>query len=153
METRVIDEFIKDKDIFKYLTDYVLKVPHFFTNQSMPGTSFFYESPLDPYNPFHDLLFAKFCCIYNPNKSVLVLDRMYLNIQHIGMTGTYHRDDGDVTGLVFIRGSGSFEIKGETEFEFVPNRLIIFDKSKFHRGNAPVQGGPRVTLAFKCRLV
>lgn len=58
---------------------------------------------------------------------------MYLNIHHKEMPGSWHLDDGDgtnVTCLLMVQGSGSFEIRRETIVDFVPNRFIVFDASK-----------------------
>ena len=80
--------------------------------------------------------------------------RVYTNLHYTNMGGMYHQDDGDFT-FIYMPSKGlksdeaSFEIKDEGKFEYKFNRLIGFDANKFHKGNAPKQNLPRITLAFK----
>jgi len=85
--------------------------------------------------------------------------RVYANIQFPGMDGVMHVDDGDMTAIYMVTetlspGNGSFEYieDGQHEsIEFVQNRLILFEGNK-HKGMAPKEGSPRVTMAFKIAL-
>jgi len=82
--------------------------------------------------------------------------RVYANIQFPGMDGAMHVDDGDMTAIYMVTdtlspGNGAFEYieDGKKEsIDFVQNRLILFEGNK-HRGMAPKEGSPRVTMAFK----
>ena len=78
--------------------------------------------------------------------------RFHINVQHQGMFGDFHNDPGDVTGILMLKGSGSFEFKDGKEIGFVSNRLIIFDAKKVHRGHPPVGNDPRITLAIKVKF-
>ena len=85
--------------------------------------------------------------------------RVYANIQYPGMDGAMHTDDGDMTALYMITntlgsGIGAFEYieEGKCEsIDFVQNRLVLFE-GNMHRGLAPKEGEPRVTVAFKIVL-
>ena len=85
--------------------------------------------------------------------------RVYANIQFPGMYGTMHVDDGDMTAIYMVTetlspGEGAFEYIEEGKHEsidFVQNRLILFEGNK-HKGMAPKEGSPRVTMAFKIAL-
>ena len=85
--------------------------------------------------------------------------RVYANIQFPGMDGTMHVDDGDMTAIYMVTetlspGDGAFEYIEEGKHEsinFVQNRLILFEGNK-HKGMAPKEGSPRVTMAFKIAL-
>ena len=89
--------------------------------------------------------------------------RVYFNVQHSGMDGDWHEDDGDVTYLLMITktlqpGDGCFEIKEKNKIKkihFVQNRLIYFDSSMSHRGRSPKEYEiePRITLAFKTKEI
>jgi len=85
--------------------------------------------------------------------------RVYANIQFPGMDGVMHVDDGDMTAIYMVTetlslGDGAFEYieDGQHKFiDFVQNRLILFEGNK-HKGTAPKEGNPRVTMAFKIAL-
>jgi len=85
--------------------------------------------------------------------------RVYANIQYPGMDGAMHTDDGDMTAIYMISntlgsGIGSFEYieEGKCEsIDFVQNRLVLFE-GNIHRGLAPKELNPRVTVAFKIVL-
>ena len=77
------------------------------------------------------------------------------------MEGEFHIDDGDITALLMITDTpkdngGKFEYKWEdkeikTE-NFIQNRLILFQEIE-HRGCAPTNGEPRITLALKLKFI
>jgi len=80
--------------------------------------------------------------------------RVYTNLHYSNMGGAFHLDDGDITFLYMPSkglqsNEGHFEIKDEEKIEYKFNRLIYFDAKKLHKGHAPKQNVPRVTLAFK----
>ena len=80
--------------------------------------------------------------------------RVYTNLHYNNMGGGFHSDDGDITFLYMPSkglqsNEGHFEIKDEEKIEYKFNRLIYFDAKKLHKGHAPRQNVPRVTLAFK----
>ena len=153
IETKVIDNFIKDEDLFKTLQYfYTYKTPHKFMGYSSdPNKVNFYFSLLDK----EDIMQHHFLkLISNVVKKNFEVFRMYLNIQHKEMDGDWHIDTDptepvNCTALLMIRGSGPFEIKNETIVDFVPNRFILFDAAKEHKGHAPDKDTPRITLAAK----
>ena len=84
--------------------------------------------------------------------------RVYINIQHQGMIGDFHIDEGTHTGLYFPcetnDNGGQFEIKYENKDEidsipYIQNQLIIFNANNLHRGMPFNNHKPRITLAFK----
>jgi hypothetical protein len=83
--------------------------------------------------------------------------RVYINVQHQGMIGDFHIDEGTHTGLYFPcetnDNGGQFEIKNENnELDVVPyiqNQLVIFNANHLHRGMPFNNNKPRITLAFK----
>ena len=85
--------------------------------------------------------------------------RVYFNVQHSGMDGDWHEDDGDTTYLLMITktlkpGDGCFEIKENNKIKkinFVQNRLVYFNATTPHRGRCTKKPDkePRITLAFK----
>jgi hypothetical protein len=61
-------------------------------------------------------------------------------------------------GILYRPGHGSIEndtsfLFGEEKIEYKFNRLIYFDAKKLHKGHAPKQNVPRVTLAFKTEIL
>ena len=120
-------------------------------SNSNNNESSFYTSICNPQNDLTNFLFFKLKKTLNKN---LKLERMYINIQHPNMNGSFHLDDGDMTCLYMVtktlENSGHFEIKDEEKINFVQNRLIAFDAKKLHRGIAPNKG-VRITLAFKTK--
>lgn len=86
--------------------------------------------------------------------------RTYANIQHHNQEGDWHDDDGDLTAMLMLsptnHNGGSFEYKDKNDniksVDFVQNRLIIFPAHLQHRGRAPNNSIPRITLAFKTEI-
>jgi hypothetical protein len=151
MKTQIIDNWL-DKNLVDYLEDYFLyRFPHYYGHKSNPDSdeSSFYNSMCNPQDALNNYLFFKLKKTLNKN---LKLERMYINIQHPNMNGSFHPDDGDMTCLYMVtktlENSGHFEIKDEEKINFVQNRLIAFDAKKLHRGTAPNKD-VRITLAFK----
>ena len=157
LETRIIDNWL-NKNLVDYLEEYFLyNFPHYYghkSNEKDPDDSVFYNSNLNPDDALNSYLFYK---LQKTLDMKLKLNRMYINIQHPGMIGSFHTDDGMMTGLYMatktLNNKGSFEIKNETPIDFIQNRLIAFDASKEHRGNAPDKGEVRITLAFKTHVL
>ena len=141
MKTQIIDNWL-DKDLVVYLNNYFLySFPHYYGHKSNDKTkNCFYNSNLNPNDALNNYLFFK-------------LIRMYINIQHANMNGSFHTDDGKMTCMYMVtkslKDSGAFEIKNENKIDFIQNRLIAFDAGKLHRGRAPNKGEVRITLAFK----
>ena len=157
LETRIIDNWL-DKNLVDYLEEYFLyNFPHYYghkSNKEDPDDSVFYNTNLNPSDALNSYLFYK---LQKTLDMKLKLNRMYINIQHPGMTGSFHTDDGMMTCLYMatktLNNKGSFEIKNEPPVNFIQNRLIAFDASKEHRGNAPDKGEVRITLAFKTNVL
>lgn len=145
---KIHKNFIKDKKIFNFIKNFFLHhTPHFFGETSNPShKKCFYKSDLNMQEPLNKLLAWLVCSSISDS---MLLKRMYLNIQHVGMPGEWHRDDCDITGLLMICGSGSFEIKNEKKYTFEENKLILFPGSLIHKGNEPNKKSPRITLALK----
>jgi len=159
METKVIDNWL-DKDLVDHINYICLfRVPHYFGHDSEStsdiNNKFFYATDFSQNDNLWGFLF------YKVKKSLnlkLNLIRMYINIQHQGMHGNFHTDDGDLTCLYMVtktlqKNSGCFEIKGENKIDFIQNRLIAFDASKEHIGHAPDEKEVRITLAFKNKII
>lgn len=152
MKNEIIDNWLEPflsqylKEHFKY------KIPHWWGHVSDPQeTNMMYNCDLNPNDTMNAYLFNRLC--FSLNKK-LKLIRMYLNIQHPGMEGVFHTDDGTITCIYMVtdtlKNSGYFEIKNEKKIEFIHNRLIAFDAKKWHKGHAPKKD-IRITLAFKCK--
>tara|TARA_R110000772_G_scaffold44378_3_gene102158 strand:+ start:84 stop:554 length:471 start_codon:yes stop_codon:yes gene_type:complete len=152
MKTEIIDNWLHS-DLVDYLENYFLyKFPHYYGHKSNDkDINSFYVSSLNPDDALNNFLFYKLKKTLNKN---LRLERMYINIQHENMNGSFHQDEGDITCLYMVtktlpKGEGCFEIKNEEKIDFIQNRLIAFDASKQHMGHAPNKGEVRITLAFK----
>lgn len=160
METKVIDNWL-DKDLVDHINYICLfRVPHYFGHDSeltfnVNNKNFFYATDLSQNDNLWGFLFYKVKKTLNLN---LELIRMYINIQHQGMHGGFHTDDGSLTCLYMVtktlqKDSGCFEIKGENKIDFVQNRLIAFDALKAHKGHGPNEKEVRITLAFKTKII
>ncbi len=145
------------KDLVEYLDNYFLYgFPHFYGHWSVKsGSDMFYSSDLNPNDALNKYLFEKVGKTLDKKVHIL---RSYINIQHPGMDGLFHSDDGDLTCLYMVtktlKKGGHFEIKGEKKIPFVQGRFICFDAKKLHRGQAPInKGDVRISLAFKTKYV
>ena len=150
---KIFDNWL-DTDLSQFLESYFLyNFPHFYGHKSNDDDeSCFYNSELNPHDSLNHFLFYK---LKKTLKLKLHLERMYINVQHSGMDGSFHKDDGDLTCLYMVTKTRdeedrSFVIEGSDKTRFVQNRLICFDANKTHKGLAPKKG-VRITLAFKCR--
>tara|TARA_R110000772_G_scaffold10837_1_gene34324 strand:+ start:596 stop:1060 length:465 start_codon:yes stop_codon:yes gene_type:complete len=147
---KIIDSWL-DTDLNNFLEQlFLYKTPHNWGHVSNIGKdlNMFYNTDLNPNEPITSFLINKFKKILPEN---YLCKRVYINIQHPGMNGTFHRDDGEITGVYMVTGEGDFQIKNLEKLDtidFKKNRLIYFDSNKTHRGLAPKKG-VRITLAFK----
>lgn len=152
----VIDNFL-EKDLIEYLEElFIYKTPHFYghtSNRNNKNFSF-YSSSINTEDTLISFIIRKLKNKFNFNKVL----RCYINIQFHNMNGNWHQDDGSNTILIMItktlnKNSGQFEIKINNKIkkiDFIQNRVVCFDATKFHRGLAPKEiNTPRITLAFK----
>lgn len=150
IKTKIIDNWLS-KDLSNYLEEYFLyNFPHYYGHKSNDlDQEVFYNSTLNTQDALNNFLFFKLQKTINKK---LKLERMYINVQHQNMNGSFHIDREELTCLYMVtetlNDSGYFEIQDEEKINFVQNRLIIFDAKKKHRGLAPNKG-VRITLAFK----
>lgn len=158
MYLNVVDNFL-DLNSLKTLADqFLYKTPHMWGHYSADGKNMMYASNVPSNNPsiiyIHNRINQE---ILNLNTKII---RSYINIQHTGMEGGFHIDDGDLTALLMVTDTpndngGKFEYKwenGEIKTEdFIQNRLILFQEIE-HRGCAPTNGEPRITLALKLKF-
>jgi len=139
-----------EKDLCDFLEkEFLYNTPHQYGQKSDHADhdtpNLFYFTNLNPNDPLVRFL------SYKLKKTVsndLILNDIYINVQHPNMDGDFHVDPGTMTALYMVTGSGDFEIKNEKKIKFKKNKLICFDAKKFHRGIAPKEG-VRITLAFK----
>jgi hypothetical protein len=159
MYLNVIDNFI-DPILVKNLNEHFLyNTSHGWGHSSNIGGPKFYAQEINKTDFIIKYLHQKITTeILNTNSEIL---RSYINIQHTGMEGEFHIDDGDLTALLMITDTpsnegGKFEYKwedGEIKTEdFIQNRLILFQEIE-HRGCAPTDGKPRITLALKLKFI
>jgi hypothetical protein len=159
MRIQVIDNLL-DNFLIKYLNrKFLYDTPHILRGGSMEGTPPFYLSNLNPEELMIGYIYRKIINeILNIDCSII---RTYLNIQHRGMDGSFHPDDGDVTLLLMItdnpkEGGGEFEYIDKNDqinkIEYKQNRLIAFDASIKHRGLAYKGNESRITLAYKLKI-
>jgi len=151
---KIIDNFL-EKDLINYLEKlFIYKTPHYYGHTSDKKNTEFYISNLNINDTMINFLIIKLKKQFNFNQVI----RSYINIQHNGMNGDWHQDDGSNTILIMItktlkKGSGQLEIKNNekiNKIDFIQNRLIFFDATKYHRGLSPKEiNSPRITLAFK----
>ena len=156
MQTKVIDNWLEPHLVQFLDGNLTFERPHWFGHRSVeddtPKKGGFYNHTLDPQEALNKYLFYKLVKTLNMD---LGLIRMYFNVQWKGMNGSFHDDDGDLTCLYMVTKTlpgeeGCLEIKGEEKYQFVQNRLIVFEAKKLHKGLAPKKG-PRITLAFKTK--
>jgi hypothetical protein len=145
-----------ENDLINYLFAHFQKLPHYYGHKSTEESNSFYATNLNFEDPFYNFLCFKISNFFKNNIKII---RMYINVQHCHMEGSFHKDDGDTTVLLMItptlkQGSGCFEIKENNKnlkiIPFIQNKLIMFPASWAHRGRAPIEKNiPRITLAFK----
>jgi hypothetical protein len=158
----IVDNFL-EKELCIFLHEYFLKMPHYYGHSSKPNennANSFYMTDLNIQDPLINFLCRK---IFNQKKKNITILRTYINVQHVGMNGEFHDDDGDNTYLIMIsktlqENSGQFQIIDTNDtirsINFVQNRLISFPAKLKHRGLAPLEGTtPRITLVFKTESI
>jgi len=160
MKIRVIDNFLDPLLNEVMFENYLKNEPHYLSAASKNATkeTNFYISKLNSKDYLIQYIH------YKISKEILKrptsLLRVYSNIQHKEMDGSFHIDDGDITVLYMLSKTpnnkgGSFEYKdSQGKIKIVPfkqNRLIIF-KGIEHRGCGPIDHVPRITVAFKLKL-
>jgi len=149
--TSEIDDWL-DKDLNEFLSyKFLYETPHFFREFSVDPNKKFYSHDFN-----HNDLIINYLT-FKLQKTLLLnlkFKRIYMNIQHSGMNGEFHKDDDEegLTCLYMLTGSGDFEIKDEKTFQFKKNKLICFDARKLHMGHEP-KTGSRITIAFKTKIV
>ena len=158
IKTKIIDNWLGE-DLVDYLNHHFLfNLPHFYGHKSnYDDKSSFYVTPLNIDDALNKFLFYKLEKTLDKN---LNLNKMYLNIQHQNMDGSFHVDTSTDNNVYMtciymvtntLKDGGAFEIKNEDIIPFVQNRLIIFDANKLHRGLSPNKNEVRITLAFKIK--
>jgi hypothetical protein len=153
INTTVIDNWLEPQladFLSHYLYNGILYKPGHGSNPN-DNTSFLFG--IVPISPLTDFLIYKLNFICN----IKVL-RIYTNLHYSNMGGSFHSDDGELTFLYMPSkglqsNEGYFEIKDEEKIEYKFNRLIYFDATKHHKGHAPEQNLPRITLAFKTNIL
>tara|TARA_R100001509_G_C4733357_1_gene170673 strand:- start:64 stop:537 length:474 start_codon:yes stop_codon:yes gene_type:complete len=151
IKTKEIENWL-DEDLNIFLSHKFLhETPHFFQEHSIDPSKTFYSYNFD----FNDIIINYLTFKLQKTLQLrLKFHRIYMNIQHPGMSGEFHidNDEAGLTCLYMLVGSGDFEIKDEKTFQFKKNKLICFDARKLHMGHAPNKG-PRITLAFKTQII
>jgi hypothetical protein len=147
--TTVIDNWLEPQ-LANFLSDYLHKgIVYNVGHRSNPGDNASFLSGIVPLSPLTEFLTYKLRFI----RPIEVL-RIYTNLHYNNMDGNFHKDDGDITFIYMPSkglqlNEGHFEIQDEEKIEYKFNRLIYFDAKKLHKGHAPKQNVPRITLAFK----
>jgi hypothetical protein len=149
-----------DKEKTDYLYNkFLFNTPHMYGHSSLGNNNIrsFYNYTFTKEDQDIISLCKKIEKDFFENKKIAVL-RAYINIQHFGMNGEFHPDDGDVTVLYFPcptnTNKGFFQYKEKEEIISIPyvqNQIILFDASILHRGIAFDDFKPRITLAFKIK--
>tara|TARA_R100001244_G_scaffold92653_1_gene69905 strand:- start:78 stop:548 length:471 start_codon:yes stop_codon:yes gene_type:complete len=152
---KVIKNFLPS-DLIAFLHRHYLTLPHFYGHKSIEEGIPFYNHELNPQDPLTNYLCLKVKEAISKEESLSFL-RVYFNVQHVGMDGSFHEDDGDNTILLMISDTspdgGCFEYiedKKIKQIPFVQNTLIMFNTKFSHRGRSPKKG-VRITLAFKTK--
>jgi hypothetical protein len=157
----VIKDNVFSKDFIDYLYGYCLSLPHYYDHySSSPKEITFYNSNINLKEPLINFIFSKIKKFQNYNLTLL---RAYINVQFNAMDGSFHKDDGDITGLIMVsktlsKNSGNFVIKinnkEKKEINFIQNRVILFPALWEHKGDSPKETNcPRITMAFKMKVV
>jgi hypothetical protein len=160
----ICDNFLTEDElsrIEKYFEEPIWQFGHSSTYFSQQ----WFVTPLDHLPFFTEYLKEK---IENLIGSKYSLDRVYANGQTILNGGSWHRDADKpehVTALLYVSDINKRnveQIQGHTEFnlndgrifsiEPFKNRLVLFDSTLLHRGNAPIiPSFLRISVAWKLK--
>lgn len=150
-EMIVINDWL-EKDYLDYLHMKILyDYPHTFGEKSQIDNKDhieFYYAILKE----EDKNFLHYKLIKTFNKKIKIL-RAYANIQHPGMDGDWHTDEGTTTYLLMLsntlmKGKGMLEIE-DKKINFIQNQLVAFPSNLSHRGLSADSNNVRITIAFK----
>lgn len=158
-KVKVIDNWI-DKDFIDHLSDQFLhSYPHYFVESSLNTKPNMYSHDFPPGNPIISMLSEKIQKQFGPE---LNFTRVYFNVAHPGMNGSFHVDSKDPNAgpsimlMVTPKGEGGeFFYKPDPtdnlcieKIEYEQNRLLVFDSHIEHYGQS-FTDKPRITLVFK----
>jgi hypothetical protein len=169
MKTIILDNFLNEEEL-KFTEEYFKKPIWQFGHASVLSYALpqrWFSAYLNDSPFFTEHLKGKIEKICDCN---FTIDRVYANGQMILNGGSWHVDSekpGYFTALLYvsdINPKNVEQIHGHTEFKLncdeivsiepLKNRLIIFDSSIVHRGNAPiVPGFLRISVAWKLKKI
>tara|TARA_Y100000401_G_scaffold34199_1_gene25563 strand:- start:1899 stop:2354 length:456 start_codon:yes stop_codon:yes gene_type:complete len=149
MKTKIIDNWLS-KDLQEYMERlFLYHTPHWWDMKPFIGKPPFYYCNLNMEDAFYAFLGEKALRTIGKGS----LRRMYINVQHPGMDGSYHVDDGKITGIYMVTKtlskSGKLLIDGEKDISFIQGRFVMFNAKTPHKANSPSKGNVRISLAFK----
>lgn len=159
MEVTTIKNIL-DPELVESIEDTILyTIPHVFGHTTIIGTPKklkvrrWYSQDIGIEQPMILFIIKKLKKHFNFKK----VTRVYTNIQHPGMDGYWHVDDGDYTIILMLsktlnKGEGCLQIKKDKvkNYSFEQNKAIGFNSKLQHRALAPkTLGEIRVTMAFK----
>ena len=162
-KVEIIDNWV-DEDLINHLSNqFLYRYPLFFVERSTPEGK--------PYMYSHDCRQSMDAQGDQGNQTLIAFietkikkrlkskygklntSRTYFNVQHPGMEGSYHVDDGNITGIYMVTKtlskSGQLLIDGEKDVPFVQGRFVMFNAKTSHKATSPSKGNVRISLAFK----
>lgn len=157
-----MDIIVKDNFIDQVLIDtleheFLFQIPHWFGHSSNLKDNMFYATNMGKDEIIIQYILQKIKTEIIEEGELYELSRSYFNIQHPGMDGNFHLDDGNLTALLMVTkdpdSGGEFEYIENNVPKSIPykqNRLIVFDTKIKHRGKA-YNEYPRITLALKLK--
>ena len=155
---QIIDEWMEYPLLMWYGNHFLYNLPHMWGHSSDVGTPAFYASPILDTSVISQQIAFKIKYTTNWEYDI---HSMYINIQHQGMDGSWHKDaDSDLTVVWMVTPNegtgGDFEYKEEGKvktIDYVQNRLVLFEGTSIeHRGRCFVESYlPRISLA--CKMV
>lgn len=159
MDILIKDNFLDSTLIDTLEHEFLFQMPHWFGHSSNTNDSMFYATNLDENEIIIQYILNKLNTEIIKGDQLYKLSRSYFNIQHPGMDGNFHLDDGNLTALLMITknpdNGGEFEYIDNGISKSIPykqNRLILFDTKINHRGKAYTKH-PRITLALKLKKI
>jgi hypothetical protein len=128
---KIVDNFL-EQDLSKYLEKYFLEIPHYYghTSLGLDKGSPFYQAILNMYDPLINFLCLK---VQKQVDYKLGFLRVYINIHHSNMPGSFHQDDGDTTFLLMVsktlqKNSGQFKIQIDNNINNIEKCIVHWDK-------------------------